>query len=158
MARHRRAEAFEEDEPELDISSLIDICFLLLIYFIVTTTIKLKEQDLQLALPSSAPPSEDQPDIQPMFIKIDRSGAIYVNSGPAQEVLDTSAASREVPLLNQRLETYSTAARSTKSTPLVQLYVEGDAKHQRVVDVLNALAKNKIDKVTFTDLLDAETE
>ena len=157
MARHRRAEAFEEDEPELDISSLIDICFLLLIYFIVTTTIKLKEQDLQLALHSSVP-NPNQEDIQPMFIKIDRSGAIYVNTGPAQEVLDTSIANQSVPMLDQRLKAYSLAAKSTKTQPLVQLYVEGDAKHQRVVDVLNALARNEIDKVTFTDLLDAETE
>ena len=157
MARHRRAEAFEEDEPELNISSLIDICFLLLIYFLVTTTIKKKEQDLQLALPSSAPSSE-QTEIQPMFIKIDKSGAIFVNSGPAQEVLDTDVGVQDVPMLSQRLKQYADGARSTKTQPLVQLYVDGDAKHQRVVDVLNALAKNQIDKVTFTDLLDAETE
>jgi biopolymer transport protein ExbD len=157
MARHRRAEAFEEDEPELNISSLIDICFLLLIYFLVTTTIKKKEQDLQLALPSSAP-SPDQTEIQPMFIKIDKSGAIFVNTGPAQEVLDTDVGVQGVPMLSQRLKQYAEGARSTKLQPLVQLYVDGDAKHQRVVDVLNALAKNQIDKVTFTDLLDAETE
>ena len=57
-------------------------------------------------------------------------------------------------MLNQRLKSYVQMARSTKSTPLVQLYVEGEAKHQRVVDVLNALAKNQIEKVTFTDLVD----
>ena len=45
MARHRRATALEEDKPELSISPLIDICFLLLIYFLVTTTIKQKERD-----------------------------------------------------------------------------------------------------------------
>lgn len=155
MARHRRAEPLEDDEPDLNISSLIDICFLLLIYFLVTTTIKKKEQDLQLALPSSAPSSE-QPEIQPMFIRIDRSGSIYLNSGPAQEVLDTDGGSRDVPMLEQRLSTYAQMARSTKQQPIVQLYVEGDAKHQRVVDVLNALAKNQIDKVTFTDLIDPE--
>ena len=44
MARHIRAEALEEDEPELNIASLIDIVFLLLIYFLVTTTIKKKER------------------------------------------------------------------------------------------------------------------
>lgn len=153
MARHKKAEGLEEDEPELNISSLIDICFLLLIYFLVTTTIKKKEQDLQLALPSSVP-SQEQPDIPPMFIKIDRQGQIYVNSGPAEERLDSNSEVREVPMLNQRLEGYVTAARSTKSQPLVQLYVEGDAKNQRVVDVLNALARNQIDKVTFTDLVD----
>ena len=87
MARHKRGDILEEDEPELNISSLIDICFLLLIYFLVTTTIKKKERDLEMALPSAAP-SDEQPDIQPMFIKIDVNGSIYVNSGPAQEILD----------------------------------------------------------------------
>jgi hypothetical protein len=33
MARHKKIQAPEEDEPGLDISSLIDVCFLLLIYF-----------------------------------------------------------------------------------------------------------------------------
>ena len=51
---------------------------------------------------------------------------------------------------------YASAARAGDSQPLVQLYVEGDAKQQRVVDVLNALAKEKIAKVTFTDLIDTE--
>lgn len=153
MARHRRSEPLEDDEPDLNISSLIDICFLLLIYFLVTTTIKKKEQDLQLALPSNQPTTE-QPDIQPMFIRIDRSGGIYLNTGPAQEVLDTDAGSREVPMLEQRLKMYADVVRSSKQQPVVQLYVEGDAKHQRVVDVLNVLAKNQIDKVTFTDLID----
>jgi biopolymer transport protein ExbD len=39
MARHRKYEAAEEADPALDISSLIDVCFLLLIYFLVTSTI-----------------------------------------------------------------------------------------------------------------------
>ena len=155
MARHRKAEGLEEDEPELNISSLIDICFLLLIYFLVTTTIEKKEQDLQLALPSS---SGGQPndEIQPMFIRTDRTGAIFLNSGAAQETLDTDTGSRELPMLYQRLQTYVLAARTTSSKPLVQLYVEGDSKNQRVVDVLNALAKQQIDQVTFTDLIDFE--
>lgn len=155
MARHQRAEAFDEDEPELNISSMIDICFLLLIYFLVTTTLKKKEMDLQMALPSAAP-TDEQPDIQPMFIKIDVNGSIYINSGPAQEILDTDAGSRQLPQLAQRLEMYASATRAADQQPLVQLYVEGDAKQQRVVDVLNALAKEKIAKVTFTDLIDTE--
>ena len=116
MARHKRGDVLEEDEPELNISSLIDICFLLLIYFLVTTTIKKKERDLEMALPSAAP-SDEQPDIQPMFIKIDVNGSIYVNSGPAQEILDTDTSSRELPLLAQRLELYASGARAADSQP-----------------------------------------
>ena len=51
MARHKKIQAPEEDEPGLDISSLIDVCFLLLIYFLVTTQIIKKEQELSTALP-----------------------------------------------------------------------------------------------------------
>ena len=108
-----------------------------------------------MQLPSAAP-SDVQPEIQPMFIKIDENGYIYVGTGSAQEVLDTDTSAREVPLLSQRLELYATAARSGNSQPLVQIYVESQAKHQRVVDVLAALAKYEVDKVTFTDLLDQE--
>ena len=159
MARHRRAEPLEEDKPELSISPLIDVCFLLLIYFLVTTTIKAKEMDTTMQLPSAAP-SDTQPEIQPMFIKIDENGHIYANTGSAQEVLDTDTsntdAARRLPLLSQRIDLYNQAAKSGNSQPLVQLFVEGNAKHQRVVDVLNVLAKFKIDKVTFTDLIDKE--
>lgn len=155
MARHRRAEPPDEDKPELSISPLIDVCFLLLIYFLVTTTIKAKEKDTTMQLPSAAP-SDVQPEIQPMFIKIDENGYIYANTGSAQEVLDTDQSNHDLPLLAQRIDLYNQAAKSGNSQPLVQLFVEGNAKHQRVVDVLNVLARYKIDKVTFTDLIDKE--
>ncbi|MDB4419108.1 biopolymer transporter ExbD [bacterium] len=35
----RKKDRAELDEPQLDISSLIDVCFLMLIFFLVTTTI-----------------------------------------------------------------------------------------------------------------------
>ena len=154
MARHRRAENLEEDEPELSISPLIDICFLLLIYFLVTTTIKQKERDNSMALPSAAP-SEAQPDIQPFFIKISKGGEIHANVGAAQERLDTTAqgVERTLPLLDQRLEIYAAAAKAGANKPLVQVYVEGEAEQQVVSDVLNHLAKHKITTVTFTDLV-----
>jgi len=155
MARRYRQEAFEEDEPELDISSLIDVCFLLLIYFLVTTTIMKRETDLPMQLPAAAQ-SEEQPPIDPLFIKIDGSGSIYVGAGPSQMLLDTDTSSRKLPLLSQRLETYSGAAAAADSQPLVQIYADGEAKEQRVVDVLNALAGANINKVTFTDLIDQE--
>ena len=155
MARHRRAEVPEEDKPELSISPLIDICFLLLIYFLVTTTIKQKERDTTMSLPSAAP-TDTQPDIKPLFIKVDENGYVYANTGASQEVLDTDTSSRNLPLLDQRLDLYAASARLGKGQPLVQIYAEGQAEHQRVVDVLNVLRKYQIDKVTFTDLIDEE--
>lgn len=152
MARHKRGRALDDDEPVLDISSLIDICFLLLIYFLVTTTIVRSETDTNMQLPAAAP-SDDIPEIKPMFIRVDGTGVIYINSGPAQERLDEDPTSRKLPLLAERLGTYADGARAAGQDPLVQVYVDGEAEHQRAIDVIDTLRSKDISKVTFTDLV-----
>lgn len=153
MARHRKYEPGEDAEPALDISSLIDVCFLLLIYFLVTSTIKPRETDLGMALPA-ANPSTEQPDIEPLLIRIEASGAIFTGAGTAQQSMDSDMSVRDLPLLRGQLDMYSSAARAANSRPLVQIYADGNATQQRVIDVLNALAGANINSVTFTDLVD----
>jgi biopolymer transport protein ExbD len=153
MARHRKYEAEEEADPALDISSLIDVCFLLLIYFIVTSTITPRESDLGMALPA-ANPSQEQPEIEPLFIKIEPGGAIYSGVGASQQPMDSDPTVRELPLLKSQLDLYSSAAKAANTKPLVQIWADGEATQQRVIDVLNALAGAGINTVTFTDLVD----
>jgi biopolymer transport protein ExbD len=153
MARHKKFKIEEEAEPELDISSLIDVCFLLLIYFLVTSTITPRESDLGMSLPA-ANPSNEQPKIEPMFIRVDVAGVLYSGVGAGQQQLDSDASVREVPLLDSQLDLYAAAARSAGSNPLVQVYVDPGTTQQRVIDVLNALAGAGISSVTFTDLIE----
>jgi len=153
MARHKKRRPYEDDPPKLEISSLIDICFLLLIYFLVTSTLVPRETDLDMRLPAQVQ-SEAQPDIEPLFIRLDSNGTIFTGTGAAQQVLDSNPDERGVPLLSAQLELYATAARGANSNPLVQIYADGNASQQRVIDVLNALAKVEISSVTFTDLID----
>jgi len=152
MARHKKRRPYQDDPPKLEISSLIDICFLLLIYFLVTSTLVPRETDLDMRLPAAAQ-SDSQPEIEPFFIRVDASGTIFMGTGPAQQTLDTDD-NRNVPLLSSSLELYAAAARGANSTPLVQIYADGSASQQRVIDVLNALARAQISSVTFTDLVD----
>lgn len=154
MARHKKSIREQDAEPELDISSLIDVCFLLLIYFIVTSTITPREQDLGMALPANSPPSSEQPKIDPMFIRVNDSGAVFSGVGPNEIPLDTDAGSRELPQLLSQLQLYAAAARSAGSNPLVQIWVDPGTTQQRVIDVLNALAGVGISSVTFTDLIE----
>lgn len=153
MARKKVADNLEEDEPGLDISSLIDVCFLLLIYFLVTTTIQPREQDLKMSLPAAAP-SDTVPELAPMFIKVDKSGSIFINTGVQQEALDADVNNRNLPLLKERLDSYANAARAGGKQPMVQIWADGEASQQRVVDVLNCLASAEVKSVTFTDLVD----
>ena len=154
--RHKKTQAPEEDEPMLDISSLIDVCFLLLIYFLVTTTITKKEQDLNMTLPSMAP-SDTPPEIRPLFIRLEANGFVYIRAdGAPEELVEQDTETRTLSNLAPRLDLYASAARGSNSEPVVQVYVDGEAKQQRVIDVLNALAGAGITKVTFTDLLDSQ--
>ncbi len=153
MARHKKRIPYKDDPPRLEISSLIDICFLLLIYFLVTSTLIPKETDLDMRLPASTQ-SDAQPEIEPFFIRVDANGTIFMGTGAAQQTLDTNPEDRDVPMLTASLDLYAAAARGANSTPLVQIYADGNTKQQRVIDVLNALARAKITSVTFTDLID----
>ena len=79
MARRKKYEMEPEEEPTLDISSLIDVSFLLLIYFLITSTLQKKEADLGLTLPTQIP--NDNPDpIDPVAIKITVDGAIHYDN------------------------------------------------------------------------------
>lgn len=153
MARHRKFETAEEESPALDISSLIDVCFLLLIYFLVTSTIKPRETDLGMALPAANPPSNEQPDIEPLYIRIEANGAIYTGIGASQQPMDNDVSARQLPLLRGQLDMYASAARAANTKPLVQINADPEATQQRLIDVLNALAGVNISSVTFTDLI-----
>jgi biopolymer transport protein ExbD len=151
MARHKHYQTADNPDPALDISSLIDVTFLLLIYFLVSSSIKPREADLQLQLATDSIDTS-QPNIVPLFIKIEANDAVYVDTGPNQQVMDTDASVRELPILCSWLDLYAAAARSALNRPLVQLWVADGTSQQRVVDVLNALATKEIHAVAFTDL------
>ena len=153
MARKKVAQNLDEDEPGLDISSMVDVCFLLLIYFLVTTTVQPREQDLKMTLPAAAP-STEVPEIAPMFIKLNKSGVVSIGTGEANEVLDNDSSNRNLPLLKQRLDTYAGGARSSGKIPMVQVWVDGESVQQRLIDVMNCLASAEIKSITFTDLVD----
>ena len=152
MARHKTILTESESEPQLDISSLIDVCFLLLIYFLVSMTIVPRETDLPLAVPGENPAPSSP--IQPLFIRVDEQGVVFIGKGIGERPMDADKSSRDMPLLANYLDLYQKAAVSAGEKPLVQIWVDPGVTQQRVIDVLNALAAAKIADVTFTDLLE----
>lgn len=151
MARHKKLKNADSSDPALDISSLIDVCFLLLIYFIVTSVITPREQDLGLKLPW--PDGTVRTSTGPMLIDIDSLGTVSATYGDEVLTLDADAQVRELPLLNSQLELYASGVRAAGDTPLVQIQASPETTQQRVIDVLNALAGAGIDSITFTDKL-----
>ncbi|MCB1077328.1 MAG: biopolymer transporter ExbD [Verrucomicrobiae bacterium] len=146
MSRISRRQAPKEEEPALDMSSLIDVSFLLLIYFLVTSTLDPKEADLGIQLPTTESSASTAIEIDQMTIELNAEGHIIVD----QEVLDTDPNDRKVPLLTAKITEYSQAAQLTNSQPVVIVKADDAAKGQRFVDVLDALAGAKISSVTLT--------
>ena len=143
-----------DEDPELDISSLIDVSFLLLIYFIVTSTLQKRETDLGLTLPSTVPTESTEP-TDPLAIKISVDGAISVDDIEIEGPIGDGIAST-VPALRTRLKEYKEQTEIVGEKPMVVLAAADDGKTQRFVDVVNALASVKISSITMTGFREEE--
>jgi len=66
-----------EDEAEINITPMLDIVFIMLIFFIVTTSF-VKEQGLEVSRPSNTPPREVKQDKGPIVVRIDSSSLISI--------------------------------------------------------------------------------
>jgi biopolymer transport protein ExbD len=134
----------EQGEPELDMAPLIDMTFLLLIYFICTCTLIMPEADLSIRLPGmvSQATTVDMPDEQ--MIEVRKTGEVFLNDRQFD-----SAISADLPELVATLLRYRMSAEAAGSKALVTIMAEGETSHQRVMDVMNACAAAKLKDVSF---------
>jgi len=92
------------DEAEINITPMLDIVFIMLIFFIVTTSF-VKEKGLEVSRPSNSPPKEVIQDKGPIVVKIDSSSLISVKGrmlkpGATEAVLEREKAEKpESPLI-----------------------------------------------------------
>ncbi len=88
---------FDEEELNVDMAPLIDCVFLLLIFFLVATTLKKIDKELPLELPDAAAALEVQQPDSYSVIGIDMEGTFYLDGTPAtitqlqQSLRDTKA-------------------------------------------------------------------
>jgi biopolymer transport protein ExbD len=152
MARKIKYQMEKDEDPELDISSLVDVSFLLLIYFIITSTLKQSEADLSIIIPSNVPSEENDP-IDPLSIKVQIDGSILVDDEPV-EIASDPAVSSQLSALHARLEEYRSLSEQAGDKPMIIIAAEDDGKTQRFIDVVSVLAAVKITNVTMTGFRD----
>ncbi len=134
----------KEERPQIQMTAMIDCVFLLLIYFMVSTTLHRQEADISFALPGVAQQSEpvEIPDEQ--IIEIYDDGRIVLN-----DLEYDSPASADLPELLKTLTRFKQAADAGKVEAMITIAPTDLVKQQRIVDVLNACAAAKIQNVTF---------
>jgi biopolymer transport protein ExbD len=136
---------------EMQMGPMIDMVFLLLVFFMVTAKPIKQESDISLGLPGTVAAEEavDLPDEQ--RVRIEDDGTIMLNDAtfgdPADTQLDTLVAT---------LKRFKESADANKSEALVTLDAADGTNHQRIVDVLNACARADITGVTFSDSAEEE--
>ncbi|NRA40360.1 MAG: biopolymer transporter ExbD [Planctomycetes bacterium] len=98
---------FDEEELNVDMSPLIDCVFLLLIFFLVATTLKKIDKELPLDLPDAKATLDIQQPNEYGVIGVDREGIFYLDGLPCtieQMRTDLRAASQKDPEKKFRLD------------------------------------------------------
>ncbi|MEI6072844.1 MAG: biopolymer transporter ExbD [Verrucomicrobiae bacterium] len=145
MKRH------DHPQIEMQIAPMIDVCFLLLFFYILTSKPVKPEADMDMTLPGTVAQEEaiDIPDEQ--IITIQDNGQIVLNDLPLDK-----PDSRELPSLLATLKRFKESADANKSRALITVDVADNAVHQRVIDVLNSCAQAGIQGVTFAGATEEE--
>ncbi|MGD8782920.1 MAG: biopolymer transporter ExbD [Thioalkalispiraceae bacterium] len=127
----------QEDVVDINLTPLIDVVFLLLIFFMVSTTFQ-KSSEIQIELPEASGEVEPKKEFV-VEISIDSLGRYYVN---------------DRVLVDKKLATLKQAIRQTigsKKNPHIVINADKNATHQSVViamDAANQLGLSKFSLAT----------
>jgi biopolymer transport protein ExbD len=115
----------------LNLTSLIDVLFILIIFFAVSSTF-LEQPGIELKLPEAQ--SGNTQLIDKVIINVDQDGNIYLNDKPVQ--LDALA--EQVKKLNEKREEKS-----------VTLNADANVRHGTVISIMDALRRDGIYKIVI---------
>jgi biopolymer transport protein ExbD len=121
-----------DDEAEINITPMLDIVFIMLIFFIVTTSF-VREEGLEVARPSNSPPREVEKDLGPIVLRIDSASLIRLKG----RVLEPLAV--QANLERERAE--------RPAAPLI-VAAHPDAQTEALVTVLDAAAAAGVESVS----------
>jgi biopolymer transport protein ExbD len=129
----------KEESVEVNLTPLIDVVFLLLIFFMVTTTFD-RHARLKVSLPESSAKTTQQKD-EPLVLSIDAKGNYFLN---------------DRQIINQQLDTLKQAIQKTigennqeiKDVALV-LRADANTPHQSVVRAMDAASQLGMTKLSI---------
>ena len=125
MSRRNRRESLS-----MDLTPLIDMVFLLLVFFLVTSTFKKDELALLLKLPQTEKGAGSEKKIDQLIIEL---------SDQEVAVNGKKSSMEELPSIFEK---------AVKET-LVNLRVDGEVKYTRLVKVLDLLQANKLENISL---------
>jgi biopolymer transport protein ExbD len=126
------------------IAPMIDVVFVIMLFFMVMAGAVKVEHELKTTLPGNAETAKETEMPDEITIGVSENGTITINEDPVgqpnDKVLDN--------LYNEMMK-MATAAKQSKTKLLITVQAEEAAKYERVINVLDVLARAEISNVTF---------
>jgi biopolymer transport protein ExbD len=122
--------------PDINLTPLIDVVFLLLIFFMVSTTFK-DDARIRVQLPEAQGEEVPAEEVESLTIVIDQSGTFYVND---REVVDTG--------LDTLKKAVAGAAGARRDLPVI-LKADARTPHQSVMTAMDAASQLGLVRFSF---------
>jgi biopolymer transport protein ExbD len=132
----------EDGDAGFQIAPMVDVVFVLLLFFMASAGSQVVERELNISLPSGRGAATAGPPPTPVIIDISPEGIVSLNS----KVFDTPT-SKEMPELRARLK--ENIERFGDKDPVIIRPAE-DARQERIIDVLNSAAAAGVKNLTFS--------
>ena len=132
----------EDGDVGFQIAPMVDVVFVLLLFFMASAGSQVIETELNISLPSGRAASS-QPEVPstPIIIDILPDGKVQMNN----RAYDTPT-NKELPELRAWLK--DTIAKFGDKDPVI-LRPDPATKHERIMDVLNAASVSGVTKLSF---------
>ena len=133
----------EDGDPGFQIAPMVDVVFVLLLFFMASAGSQVIEKELNISLPSgrSASAAGGVPST-PIIIDILPDGKVQMNNR-------VYALAEDRQLLELRTWLKDTIAKFGDKDPVI-LRPDPMSKHERVMDVLNAASASGVTKLSFS--------
>ena len=129
------------EAPEINLIPFIDVLLVILIFLMVTTTYS-KYSELQVTLPTAVAGSVPER-LHELTVTVDAEGNIAINDETVRYENPEQLASE----LRKRV-----AETASEKRPVVVVSADGAARHQRIVNVLEAARLAGLDRLTFATM------
>ncbi|MDD2996105.1 MAG: biopolymer transporter ExbD [Bacteroidia bacterium] len=124
-------------EASFAMSSMTDIIFLLLIFFVISSTMS-SPSDIKINLPQSGAKTSSKPVVA--RVSIDENGLYYISKGGEQAVA----------VAEEMLDSYITGIVAQDTSTFIALHADQNIPYKQVVKVLDIANQHKLKLVIAT--------
>ena len=133
--------ASEDGDMGFQIAPMVDVVFVLMLFFMASAGVQVVEKELSMNLPSGLPATQGPP-VTPFIIDISGDGIVSAN--------DTVYGNKGDKTLQSLRDTFKHNIEQFGDKDPVVVRPAADTTHERIMDVLNAAAAEKVSKLTFS--------